>query len=199
MQAQEPERSESRRDGNGSVFQPTQQGAGARGGSAQPAFDIRVVVFAGLGLLAAALVSVGYFDDSRTAPHSTNNPSLMTPVTAADTDQAITQLLMTDAQKQQVREEVSRDRVRLAWITVSDNLTEDGDWIRLEAAGFRQDIRLLNRPYRVAVPYLPGGMASVTGLVDGIDGDITVSVDSGGATVSLKPLKQGETLLLATP
>jgi hypothetical protein len=161
--------------------------------------DVRLALFAGFGLLAAALFAVGYFDDSPRTPTSLTNGSLMTQVPAADTEQAIGQLLMSEARKQQVREEVSHDRLRLAWITVSDNITEDGDWIRLEAAGFRQDIRLLNRPYRVAVPYLPGGMASVIGLVDGIDGDITVSVYAGGATVSLKPLKEGETLLLPTP
>ena len=123
----------------------------------------------------------------------------MMPVSAADADRAVSHLLMGSADKERVRGEVASGRLRLAWITVADQQAEDGDWVRLEAAGFRQDIRLLNKPYEVAVPYLPGSMVTVTGLVDGIDGDITVAVHVGGATVSLKPLKQGEELRIPTP
>jgi len=200
MHAQKPENPQIHRAGGTSSNQPVEQDAGDRGASAQPAFDLRVVLFAGVGLLAAALLSVGYFDDNDRSPEPAGEQSsLMTPVSTAEKDQAIAHLLMSEAQKEQVREEVSRGQLRLAWIRVSDNLTEDGDWIRLEAAGFHQDVRLLNRPYQVAVPYLPGGTATITGLVDGIDGDITVSVSTGGGLVSLKPLKQGETLQVPTP
>lgn len=198
MQEERRDTPEHRRAGGGSAPKVQQRGAGATGGSAQPAFDFRLALFAGVGLLAAALLSVGYFDDNR-HPQSHDGHSLMTPVPMAETDQAIAHLLMSDAQKDQVREEVSRDRLRLAWITVSDNLTEDGDWIRLDAAGFHQDIRLLKRPYQIAVPYIPGSTATVTGLVDGIDGGITVSVYTGGTLVSLKRLKQGEVLQIPTP
>jgi len=199
MHAQRPERPETHGSAGTGSNRPVQQGAGNGGASAQPAFDIRVLLFAGVGLLAAALLSVGYFDGDRSPKRPGEQKSLMTPVAAAEAEQAITRLLMSQEQKEQVREEVSRGRLRLAWIRVSDNLTEDGDWIRLEAAGFRQDIRLLNQPYQIAVPYLPGSTATVTGLVDGIDGDITVSVSTGGGLISLKPLKQGEALQIPTP
>lgn len=190
---------QSRSAGDGGAPRPATPAAGNRGGGAKPAFDLRMALLAGAGLLAAALLSVGYFDASPPAPPATHAASLMIPVTAAEVDGAIERLLMGDADKQRVREEVEDGRLRLAWITVSDTITEDGDWIRLEAAGFRQDIRLLHRPYQVAVPYLPGSTVVVTGLVDGIDGDITVAVYVGGSPVSLKPLKQGETLQIPTP
>lgn len=199
MHAQRPEHPETRRSGGAGSNRPVQRGAGDSGASAQPAFDLRAALFAGLGLLAAALLSVGYFNDDGSPQPSDEQSSLMVPVAAAEAEQAIAHLLVSQAQKEQVRAEVERGRLRLAWIRVSDNLTEDGDWIRLEAAGFRQDIRLLNQPYQVTVPYLPGGTATVTGLVDGIDGDITVSVSTGGGLVSLKPLRQGETLQIPTP
>jgi len=199
MHAQRPEHPEAHGSAGTGPNRPVQQGAGNRGASAQPAFDLRVVLFAGVGLLAAALLSVSYFDDDRSPKRPGEQNSLMTPVAAAEAEQAIARLLLSEAQKEQVREDVSRGRLRLAWIKVSDNLTEDGDWIRLEAAGFRQDIRLLHQPYQIAVPYLPGSTATVTGLVDGIDGDITVSVSTGGGLISLKPLKQGETLQIPTP
>jgi hypothetical protein len=106
---------------------------------------------------------------------------------------------MNSAEKERVSEEVSSGRLRLAWITLSDTLDEDGDWVRLAAAGFRQDVRLLNRPYLIAVPYLPGSPITVTGLIDGNGGNITVAVYIGAARVSLKPLAQGETLFIPAP
>jgi hypothetical protein len=125
--------------------------------------------------------------------------SLLQPVAIADTERAINHLLMTAADKERAREEVANGKLRLAWITLSDNFDEDGDWVRLEAAGFRQDMRLLHSPYQVAVPYLPGSPITVTGLIDGGGGNITVTVYAGAARVSLKPLAQGETLYIPAP
>jgi hypothetical protein len=196
---QRQERQQYRGSGNGASTPEASQGAGLGGRAVQPAFDVRMALFAGAGLLAAALLGVGYFDDRAPTKSSNEQTSLMKPVTEAETDRAVSHLLMGSADKDRVREEVSSGRLRLAWITVADSFAEDGDWIRLEAAGFHQDIRLLNKPYEIAVPYLPGSMVTVTGLVDGIDGDITVAVHVGGATVSLKPLKQGEELRIPTP
>jgi hypothetical protein len=185
--------------GNGGVSPSALEGSGLRGGGAPPALDVRRVFFAGAALLAAALFSVGYFDGWPAPEPIGEQGSLMKPVAEADINQAISHLLMSASEKERVREAVSSNHLRLAWITVSDSVAEDGDWIRLEAAGFRQDIRLLNKPYEIAVPYVPGSMATVTGLVDGVDGDITVAVYVGSATVSLKPLTQGEVLQIPTP
>jgi hypothetical protein len=153
--------------------------------------------------LLAALVSVGYFGDVGPQPSPSSgvqsSASLLQPVAANDIDRALTHLLMSAADKDKVREGVSRGNLRLAWITLSDNFDEDGDWIRLEAAGFRQDVRLLKRPYLVAVPYLPGSTITVTGLIDGGGGNITAAVYVGAVRVSLKALAQGEVLTIPAP
>ena len=60
-------------------------------------------------------------------------------------------------------------------------------------------MRLFHKPYTVAVPYLPGQPVLVTGLKDGGGGDITVTVMVGLAKLSLKPLKERETLQLVPP
>lgn len=154
-------------------------------------------------MLAAALFSVGYFNDATPPPAAPpgveSGASLLQPVAAVDKDSAINHLLMTAADKERAREEVSNGKLRLAWITLSDNFDEDGDWVRLEAAGFRQDVRLLHNPYRIAVPYLPGSPITVMGLIDGAGGNITVTVYVGAARVSLKPLARGETLYIPAP
>ena len=169
----------------------------------RPETDTRVYWLVGAALLLAALFSVGYFGDGAPQPPPSpavqSGASLLLPVAENDTARAINHLLMTGADKESARAGVSNGKLRLAWITLSDNFDEDGDWVRLEAAGFRQDVRLLHNPYQVAVPYLPGSPITVTGLIDGSGGNITVTVNVGAARVSLKPLTQGETLYIPAP
>ncbi len=107
--------------------------------------------------------------------------------------------MMGGPEKEKVRTELADGKLRLGWITVSDNYEEDGDWVRVGGAGFQQDVRLLHKPYTMAVPYLPGMPVTVTGLVDGGGGDITVSVSVGSAVVSLKPLKTGQVVQISSP
>ncbi|PWB65449.1 MAG: hypothetical protein C3F17_04070 [Bradyrhizobiaceae bacterium] len=107
--------------------------------------------------------------------------------------------MMSAPEKDRVREELASGRLRLGWVTLSDIQQEDDDWVRLEAAGFRQDLRLLHKAYTIAVPYVPGLPITVTGLVDGGGGDITVAVYVGAAQISLRPLKKGEMLRIPTP
>lgn len=156
----------------------------------------------GGGLLAAALVSVGLFGtpaDDQKNQAATSGSSLIRPIASTETEQAIGKLMMSGPEKERVRAEVADGKLRLGWITVSDNFDEDGDWVRVSAAGFRQDVPLKHAPYTFAIPYLPGTPVTVTGLVDGGGGDITVSVYVGTAVLSLKPLKTGETLQVPAP
>jgi hypothetical protein len=157
---------------------------------------------AGGGLLAAALVSVGLFGapgDSQKHAAAPNGASLIRPIGPGETEQAFGKLMMSGPDKEKVRAELADGKLRLGWITVSDNFDEDGDWVRISAAGFRQDVPLKHAPFTFAIPYLPGTPVTVTGLVDGAGGDITVSVYVGTAVLSLRPLKTGETLQVAAP
>lgn len=168
-------------------------------------------VLLGIGgalLLAAAAGAVGMFPPfsggvpqpcCASGPPGTAGASLFTPVTAAELDKAIGLLMLADADKAKIRAEVQKGAMRIALITVIDNDSEDGDWVTIAGAGFRQDVRLFHKPYTVAVPYLPGQPVLVTGLKDGGGGDITVTVMVGLAKLSLKPLKERETLQLVPP
>lgn len=161
----------------------------------------------GAALLAAAVASVGLFGPTDKGaggsgsppPEVTAGQSIFTPVGPAGVDNAIGLLMLSETDKAKVRDEVKRGTMRLALITVLDNDAEDGDWVSITGAGLRQDVRLFHKPYTVAVPYMPGMTVSVTGLKDGGGGDITVTVMAGAAKLSLKPLKERETILLTPP
>ena len=130
---------------------------------------------------------------------STSGQSLFTKVPKAEVEKAIALLMLPDPDKAKVRGGLQSGTLGIALITVSDNDTEDGDWVSITAAGFRQDVRLFHKPYTVAVPYVPGLPVAVTGLKDGGGGDITVAVSVGAAKLSLKPLKERETVQLPPP
>jgi len=190
----------SRRGGNGRAQGGTEAGSGL---GLNLSGNSTLLWLAGGGLLAAALVSVGLFGvpggDQKHQTAATSGSSLIRPIGTGETEQAIGRLMMSGPEKEKVRAEVADGKLRLGWITVSDNFDEDGDWVRVSAAGFRQDVLLKHAPFTFAIPYLPGTPVAVTGLVDGGGGDITVSVYVGTAVLSLRPLKTGETLQVSAP
>ena len=51
-------------------------------------------------------------------------------------DRAITTLAMNDQDRSRVRTAVDSGKARLGWVTVSDALREDGDWVAVSGAGF---------------------------------------------------------------
>ena len=134
------------------------------------------------------------------APASTAaGPQLFQPVVRAELDRAFATLIMSDADKARVREAVTAGKANIAWINVSDSQAEDGDWVRVTAAGFSQDVRLFRNPLRVAVPYVPGTPVTVTGLIDGDGHSITVAVHFSGSIFGLKPMRKGESITVPAP
>ena len=119
---------------------------------------------------------------------------IIRPVAVQETEKAIAQLMMSEPEKTKVRSDLGTGKLRIGWITVSDSQAEDGDWVRLSAGGFHQDVRLLHKPFTMAVPYLPGMPVTVTGLADGGGGGITISVYIGSAGLPLKPMQKGESV-----
>jgi hypothetical protein len=125
--------------------------------------------------------------------------SVFQPVAKAEVDLAIRSLIMSDAQKQRVRTALDEGRLRIAWTNLFDSEVEDGDWVRVTAGGFSQDVRLFKDPLRVAVPYMPGAPILITGLIDGDGHGITVGVHSGTSMFALKPLVKGESIQVTSP
>jgi hypothetical protein len=126
-----------------------------------------------------------------------SGPSLIRPVPAAELQRAIDATQLSDSEKARLRIEVV-GKTRLGWVTVSDSVEEDGDWVIVSSGGFQQDIRLFHRPTTIAVPYTPGVPATVTGKIDG-GGGITVAVHVGASIFPLAPMQVGTSVQVPTP
>ncbi len=84
---------------------------------------------------------------------------------------------------------------RLAYVTVWDSQTEDGDQVTLSSAGYELPVRLAKVPQTFAVPVDASATIKVTGLYDG-GGGITLGIKSGTGAVMLPVMTPGQVLVL---
>lgn len=129
---------------------------------------------------------------------------LMTPglelrqVAAEDIDRAITDMPsgVSIEQREELRNDITQGRVKLAWLTVWDTHAQDGDILRFESnASFPIEVSALNAKTTIAIPYPADGQVLVTGVHDG-GGGITIALESGAASIAWPTMAPGDTLLL---
>lgn len=83
---------------------------------------------------------------------------------------------------------------RLAWVTLWDTDTEDGDVIRIDSQGYSRTVTLTRQPVTFAIPVPQNGTLSVTGVRDGEGGGITVGLASGESRAVFPLMSVGQML-----
>ncbi|WP_331404608.1 hypothetical protein [Vibrio owensii] len=82
--------------------------------------------------------------------------------------------------------------ISLAWVTVWDNLAEDGDVIEVSAGGMTRTVPILNEPTTIVVPYsIDSAQIKIRGVRDG-GGGITVAARTANGSLPLPPMSEGE-------
>lgn len=81
----------------------------------------------------------------------------------------------------------------LVWLTLWDTHAQDGDVVLVQSGGYQQEVTLLNKPARIAVPVPPSGVINIVGVHDG-GGGITIGAMSGESPVALPVMSEGQTL-----
>lgn len=127
-------------------------------------------------------------------------PGIVTPIdpnNGAAVAAAIAKLRLSEAQRDQFKQDVLAGSRRLGWIVFMDSMDEDGDVIAVEAGGIVQHVALTKAWIPVAVP-LDSGRVVITGVHDG-GGGITVAVATRSGPTPLRILLPGESIEVATP
>jgi hypothetical protein len=106
----------------------------------------------------------------------------------------LARLAMEEPEKARLVRELSEGRLRIGFVRLWDTADEDGDRIRIQSAGFSQDVTITKAPSMIFVPYLPGGTALITAIHDGGGGGITLGVATVLGPTPLPPLSVGQTL-----
>jgi hypothetical protein len=172
---------------------------------------IRRVIFGALGA-AALLAAVGFGLNSLSGPRTDEltarqiadmNASWaaasargIDAKTVAPTDihQAIETMNLAPDQAEALEHDASAGRISLVWVTVWDDMAEDGDIVALSSEGVRTVVTLKNAQATIALPRPTGGVINMEGVTDGGGGGITVGILSGGTQVQVAPMKPGELL-----
>ncbi len=118
---------------------------------------------------------------------------------AAETTQAIKALQLSDADAEQLAQDVQQERVSMAWVELWDSEFADGDIVRVESSGFVTDVTLAKAPTVLALPVTAGSPLRITTVFGGHDDDAqvaTVGVSTKGGTVFLPYLPVAQSITL---
>ena len=105
--------------------------------------------------------------------------------------EALAGLNLPQEQEEALQAEVAAERVSLVWLTLWDNMDEDGDVVSLHSDGVNLTVPLLKNATRIALPRPAGGVINLTGVKDG-GGGITLGLMSGPDQVLIPPLAPGQ-------
>ena len=87
-------------------------------------------------------------------------------------------------------------KIKLAWITVWDDMSVDGDIINIQAGGFSSQISLTHEKQKMAVPINSNGV-TITGVADG-GGGITLGFLTSSGAMNLPVIATGQTISIPT-
>ena len=128
---------------------------------------------------------------TRAAAFAAAGPIQLDRVPAQDRQQAVSELKLPAPQAAALLTEVDAGRTDLVYITVWDDVAEDGDVVELSSDGLTVSVPILNQPSRIALPMPRQGVVNIAGVRDG-GGGITVGAMSGSARVALPYMQMGE-------
>ena len=93
--------------------------------------------------------------------------------------------------------DVLAGRTRAVQIGIFDSDAEDGDVAEIRSGGMSQTVRLTKKPIMLAIPVGPDDTVTITGLIDGGGGGVTVGLVLPTGPVALPPLSVGQTVRIA--
>lgn len=114
-------------------------------------------------------------------------------VVEEDRPAVIAQLPLSATDKQNLTQQAAQRSQDFVWITVFDNVAEDGDVVALTSNGVRVVVPIFHQRTRIALPRPADGHVFLEGVNDG-GGGVTVSVISGDTPVPIPPMEPGQTV-----
>jgi len=124
---------------------------------------------------------------------STTAQSVTAPATSAAPTRSSAQH-QTVAQAQSAAMPAKSEQTKLAWITLWDTDSEDGDVVRIDSQGYSRTVTLTTKPVVFAIPVPADGIIKVTGILDGEGGGITVGLASGASKAVFPIMSVGQVL-----
>jgi len=118
------------------------------------------------------------------------------PVKKTDLFKAFTSMKLRQRDVQKLEADMQDGSVWLAWITVWDDVAEDGDVIKIDAGGFTRVVALSGAKQSIAIPVNHGSVA-IVGIEDG-GGGITTAISSNGSILRVPVIAEGQRVVIPT-
>ncbi|MBP0618272.1 hypothetical protein [Jiella mangrovi] len=109
-----------------------------------------------------------------------------------DQPAAVAAMNLPDTQREALDRDLTQQDVRLAYVTLWDDVAEDGDVVSLRSHGFTLQVALTNAPQQFTLPVSRAGI-DMDGIQDG-GGGITVAIQAGNDPVLAPLLREGQTV-----
>lgn len=113
------------------------------------------------------------------------------PVPSAERQRAIADLQLPPDQAARLASDVASGAAKLVYITLWDDMAEDGDVVEVTSNGLARQVVITNAPTRIAMLAPPQGVVNLAGINDG-GGGITIAAMSGSQRVALPYLVPGQ-------
>lgn len=114
-------------------------------------------------------------------------------ISAQDRASAVQQMALPAAARQSLTHDVEEGQSKLVWLTLWDDMVEDGDVIELRSAGFNRVVALTKAKQRIAVPTTASGTIEIKGVRDG-GGGITVAAETEQGELPIPVMSPGQTV-----
>lgn len=191
----------------------THPGAGAEQAAPAPSPRNRAILFGGSVVIASLAIATlvatllqpapqgdpelsASIKSQRVAAFQAHGVLHVPVVTDAERESALNQMALPATDRDGLEKDLSNGRTKLAWVTLWDDLEEDGDVVELSGAGFTRSVTITHLPQRFAVPVNAGRPLTLTGIRDG-GGGITVAADADGQPLLLPVMNPGEAVTIS--
>lgn len=165
-----------------------------------------------LSALVVGVVAAGAMAVMRSSPPSSVDPPLtalqqqertnlfqshgalrLQAVAATERQAAIQSMALPDADAAALEKDVSQGQARLVYITLWDDVVEDGDVVEIIGGGFSKTVALTKARQRIAVPLPSSNTIQMRGVRDG-GGGITVAAETERGHLAIPVMAPGQTL-----
>jgi hypothetical protein len=127
-----------------------------------------------------------------------NNKVGLVSINLSDDDElskAYKSMDLPDAELATLQIFLEKGMVRLVWLTIWDDLAEDGDTVEISSSGYKRVVVLKNETIAIAIP-VGSENITITGIKDGMAGGITAGIKTSSGKVLLPVMREGQEIEL---
>jgi hypothetical protein len=124
-----------------------------------------------------------------------HGPLKLASVLPSEQAVALQQMKLSGPEQQAIEKDLADGKVKLVWITLWDDMVEDGDVVEIQSTGFNRVVSLTKAKQRLSIPVPASGSIQMKGVRDG-GGGITVAAETESGPLPIPVMAPGQTVAI---